>query len=316
MPDIEPDLIASLLRAQPPAPVEALEHWWQGERSRRREWPGASAFEYAVRGGMAADRLGWALASGYQASLRAMIPSLPDDVPVAFCISEAEGNSPRAIRTSLVRTSTGWSLSGEKRWSTLGPAAGLLLVAARDDSGEASALRPLIRLVRVPANAPGLRFVPMPEADFIPEVPHARVQLEEVQLAADAVMPGDAYTQFVKPFRTIEDVLVTAAKLAWLLCEAARRSWPRPWRERALASLLALEALARRDPVASTSHIALAGALAGWHELLGEASEHFEAGLMDAGTERWQRDRRLFEIVFRARDLRVERAWERLLGEG
>src|SRR5690606_202877 len=134
--------------------------WWRGELARRQAWPDASAFELAVAGGLDADRLGWALASGYQSALRAMIPDLPADVPVAFCISEAEGNSPRAIGSSLAPDGEAFLLSGEKRWSTLGRAAGLLLVAAREPQAP-GATRPSIRLARVPAGTPGLEFIPM-----------------------------------------------------------------------------------------------------------------------------------------------------------
>src|SRR5690606_1669314 len=146
----------------------------------------------------------------------AMIPDLPQAAPVAFCISEADGNSPKAIRSSLAPEGDGFVLSGEKRWSTLGPAAGLLLVAAREPVAPDVA-RPSIRLVRGPAGAPRREFRPMPEADFTPEAPDARTRLERVRIAPGAILPGDAYDRFVKPFRTIEDVLVTAAELAYLL---------------------------------------------------------------------------------------------------
>jgi len=304
------DLLAALLDP-PPAPEAAdVPAWWRGEQARRAARPDATAFERAVAGGLAADRLGWALASGYQASLGAMIPDLPQAAPVAFCISEADGNSPKAIRSTLAPDGDGFRLSGEKRWSTLGPAAGLLLVAAREPVA-ADAARPSIRLVRVEAGAPGLDFVPMPEADFTPEVPHAWVRLDAVRIEPAAILPGDAYDLFVKPFRTIEDVLVTAAQLAYLLAEAGRRDWPRGWRERALAALLGLGALAAADRQANATHIALAGALAGWQELAAEAGELFAAGPADAAAERWARDSRLFRIGFGARALRTERAWQR-----
>lgn len=303
-------LLAALLDPSPASDAPDVPAWWRGELDRRRARPDAPAFELAVAGGLHADRLGWALASGYQAALGAMIPDLPKDAPVAFCISEAEGNSPRAIRSSLAADGAGFMLSGEKRWSTLGPAAGLLLVAAREPvPPEAS--RPSIRLVRVDAGAPGLEFIPMPEADFTPEVPHARTRLDGVRIEPAAILPGDAYDRFVKPFRTIEDVLVTAAELAYLLAEAGRRDWPPAWRERALAALLGLEALAGRDRQAAATHIALAGALAGWKELATEASGYFERGPADAVSSRWARDSRMFAIGFGARGIRTERAWQR-----
>ncbi len=309
------DLLARLLDP-PPAPEAAdVPAWWRGELARREARAGASAFELAVAGGLEADRLGWALASGYQAALRSMIPELPADAPLAFCISEADGNSPKAIRTGLAPEGEGFVLSGEKRWSTLGPAAGLLLVAAREPEGPGAA-RPSIRLVRVPADAPGLEFIAMPEANFTPEVPHARIRLERVRVEPGAILPGDGYERFVKPFRTIEDILVTAAKLAYLLAEAGRRGWPRPWRERALATLLGLEALAGRDRLAPATHVGLAGAMALWSGLVAEATAFFAQGPQDEAARRWARDSRLFEIPFKARALRTERAWERAVTQG
>lgn len=307
-------LLAALLDPSPASDAPDVPAWWRGELDRRRTRPDAPAFELAVAGGLHADRLGWALASGYQAALGAMIPDLPKDAPVAFCITEADGNSPRAIRSSLVADGAGFILSGEKRWSTLGPAAGLLLVAAREPV-PAEATRPSIRLVRVDSGVPGLEFIPMPEADFTPEVPHARIRLDGVRIEPGAILPGDAYDQFVKPFRTIEDVLVTAAELAYLLAEAGRRDWPLAWRERALAVLVGLGALAGLDRQAGTTHIALAGALAGWNALVAEATGHFAQGPADAAARRWARDSRLFAIGFGARALRTERAWQRAIGE-
>ena len=41
----------------------------------------------AIAGGFAADRVGWAFASGYQAALRALVTDLPHDTLTAFCVS-------------------------------------------------------------------------------------------------------------------------------------------------------------------------------------------------------------------------------------
>ncbi len=329
------DPLACLLDPPPALAAADVASWWRDEQARRRARPDAGSFERAVAGGLAADRLGWALASGFQASLDVLVPGLrqvaPEGGPVAFCVSEAGGNSPKAIRTSLVPDGDGYRLSGEKHWATLGPAAGMLLVAAcesvaagactatgagpaADAEAAGGMVRPSIRLVRIAADAPGLAFVPMPEADFVPEVPHARLRLDAVRIEPDAILPGDAYERFIKPFRTIEDVLVTAAELSYLLAEAGRRDWPRAWRERALAALAGLEALALRDPRANATHIVLAGALAGWRGLEAEAGEFFATGPADAAASRWARDSRMFGIGFGARAVRTERAWQRATG--
>src|SRR5882762_6575046 len=103
------DAISSLLK--PVAPVAecgTVGEWWP--RWRRIAATHRAPFERAVAGGADADRVGWAFASGYQAALRALEPSLPDDAIAALCVTEAEGNFPRAIRTTLTPTEGGYAL--------------------------------------------------------------------------------------------------------------------------------------------------------------------------------------------------------------
>jgi hypothetical protein len=95
-----------------------------------------------------------------------------------------------------------------------------------------------VALVR--ADQPGVTIVPMPETAFVPEVPHARIHLQDVAIDAASLLPGDGYSNYVKPFRTLEDTFVTAAVLAYLLREARARGWPADLRERLSASLVGL----------------------------------------------------------------------------
>src|SRR4051812_7923256 len=94
------DAISALLeRPSPIAECSDVAAWWP-------RWQALAAltndpFERATRGGAHADRIGWAFASGYQAALRALDPTIPDDVVAALCVTEADGNFPRAIRTTL-----------------------------------------------------------------------------------------------------------------------------------------------------------------------------------------------------------------------
>ena len=181
------DAISALLApAAPAAECADVAQWWP--RWRRLAAAHATPFERAVAGGADADRLGWAFASGYQAALRALDPSLPDDAIAALCVTEADGNFPRAIRTTLTPQGEGFSLTGEKRWTTLGPGGGLFVVIAREAG--TSEERPALRAVRVASGTPGLFVEPMPPTSFVPEVPHARVRLEGVRVAASAVLAG------------------------------------------------------------------------------------------------------------------------------
>jgi signal transduction histidine kinase/alkylation response protein AidB-like acyl-CoA dehydrogenase len=298
-------LLAADARA---SPCISVSEWWQRHREVARACE--RTIDQAIAGGFHADRTGWAFASGYQAALRALFPALPEDRICALCVTEEEGNAPRAIRSTLRRVDGCWRLDGAKRWTTLGPEGALFLVAARD--AEVAGERPALRVARTPSDAPGVHVEVMPPTKFVPEVPHARLRFEDVRLPDEALLPGDGYSTYVKPFRTVEDLHVHGAILAYLLREALQRSWPKPWIERAVAHLHAMRALANEDRDAPATHIALAGALSTGDALRAEADAHWGVAAEDEAARRWQRDRELLKVASSARTRRTERAWERI----
>jgi acyl-CoA dehydrogenase len=287
---------------------DSVAQWWPRHRDLCRS--NREPFGRAVAGGYAADRVGWAFASGYQAALHALFPGAPEDRICAFCVTETEGNSPKAIKTSLRKAGDGWALNGAKRWTTLGPDGSLFFVAARDEA--ASGARASIRLARVDSNAPGLKIETMPATRFVPEVPHAQLQFENVPLKDAALLPGDGYTSYVKPFRTVEDIYVNAAILAYLVREARRLAWPDAWVERCYSLLLLLEKLAGENPNSPETHLALAGALAFGGGLLAESETHWTSAASDVAAQRWRRDRELLKVAGGIRAQRTQRAWENL----
>ncbi|MBI5256322.1 MAG: acyl-CoA dehydrogenase [Burkholderiales bacterium] len=308
--------IEHALRAAPTATeTPDVAAWWPQWQALAAT--GAPTAALAIRGGFAADRLGWAFASGYQAALRALLPDLPADTLAAFCVTEAGGNRPRDIRTTLTpeQSDTGaatWRLDGAKRWTTLGPAGTLLLVVGA--VVDADAARPLLRVARVPVPSAGLTVEPMPATGFVPEVPHARLRLQGVRVPDAALLPGDGYDTCVKPFRTIEDLHVTLAALACLLREARARAWPVALAERAAALITLLAGLAEGDTRAPAAHVALAGALQLVQALYAQASELFAATPDEPAAQRWRRDVPLFGVAGAARTQRAARAWAALGG--
>jgi len=306
------DAIGYLLKA----PVAASEcadvaAWWPQHVRNASLW--RNPMDLAIAGGFCADRTGWAFASGYQAALHALFPGAPEDRICALCVTEAEGNSPKAIRCELRREGGGWRLDGAKRWTTLGPEGAVFFVAARD--AEASGARAVIRVARVQSGATGMTVTLMPPTRFVPEVPHAQLRFDNVRIAGDALLPGDGYADYVKRFRTVEDLHVNAAIVAYLVREARRLAWPTAWIEGAAALLHALRALAAEDPSAPATHIALAGALAHSGALLLQADGHW-ASSSDPAAERWRRDRELLQVAGSARTQRTARAWERIAEKG
>lgn len=298
--------LASLLaRPSNAAPQTGVTEWWPHYLQVCGDW--ASPIERAIAGGAIADRVAWAFGAGYQAALRVLDPGLPDQAIACLCVTESAGNSPRAVQATLAAVPEGYLLNGHKKWTTLGPAGTLLLVVARLTENHDPA-RPQLKVARIDAKAAGVSIVTMPATRFVPEMPHAELHLQDVLVRRADLLPGDGYTYAVKPFRTIEDIHVNAAILAYLTREARRLDWPRTWLAEALTALGGLIWLAKQDFGADATHMALEGALRGMHRLTTETDVFWTAGGDSAAFERWQRDRALFGVAATARTARFARA--------
>jgi acyl-CoA dehydrogenase len=289
----------------PPA-VDALAAWWDATAAAREAW--ATPFDRAFASGVYADRLGFAFAAGYAAALHALVPSLAPGSIAALCATEDGGNHPRAIRTQLVAREPGHAtLTGRKKWASIATAASSLLVVA--STGEHGGQNRL-RVVRVRSDAAGVRLSPS-SAPFVPEIPHAEVELDGVLVADADILPGDGYDDYLKPFRTIEDLHVHGALAGYLIGLARRKRFPRELQGRLLVLALTTRALAAVDPKAATTHAALAGVLDLAQRIVGELEPLWAASPDDEWT-RWQRDRPLLRVAGTARAARRDRAWATL----
>lgn len=309
-------------RTLPPA-CDDVQAWWprwsalSPQGSTAQGSPQPSSATLAVLGGADADRVGWAFAAGYQAALRALHPALPHDAVAALCVTEDGGNRPRDVRTTFTPLPGGGvRIDGRKRWTTLGPAATVLLVVGRwvdpaSDAG-ADAARPQLRVAAVPGGTAGLSLAPLPGLRMVPEVPHAALRLDGVQIDAGALLPGDGYERVVKPFRTLEDTHVALAMVAHLLRQARGRGWPVEMQERLASVLTLLHTLATADAGAPATHVALTGALQAARLLYADAGAQLARTPDDPAAQRWLRDAPLFDVAAAARSARAQRAWERL----
>lgn len=305
-----------LTAAAQPALIDGVAAW----RARHDEAgaglasPFTTPFDRAVAGGFAADRLGYAFLSGYQEALRHLLPEHGHGGALAaLCATEEGGAHPRAIRAALRPDGDGWVLSGEKRWTTLGTEAELLLVVASIGQDEAGRNR--LAVVCVPADRAGVTRELAPPPPFIPEIGHARLHLREVAVGPHELLPGDGYEAYLKPFRTIEDLHVHGALLGWLMQIARRAGAPRALREELLLLLIGLRGLAAAPPLSPATHVALGGAIASVARLLREAEPLWQ-GLDEAERARWERDRPLLQVAGAARAQRLEAAWQALQAPG
>lgn len=296
------DIIRALLAAEPPS-TDSLSTWWATTIEARGEL--ATPVERALVGGALADRLGFAFAAGYSEALRVLVPGLTGIA--ALCVTEAGGNHPRAIETKLVAVAGGYELSGHKKWATIGSLADALLVCASTGS-DAGVNR--LRLVRVPASAPGVHVHAM-TMPMVPEIPHAEITLDRVRVSEADLLPGDGYAEYVKPFRTVEDIHVHAAIVGYLIGVARRRTFPRDTIEGLLALATTTRAVAAEDARSPATHVVLAGLFA----LVAREVAAIEArwsGSPDEEWHRWQRDRALLQVAGKAREARRDKAWSLL----
>lgn len=300
--------------------VDDVPMWWRRHCAVTAIFP--STLARAAVGGFAADRIGYAFASGYSEALRALLhegdPSVA--VPTALCATEEGGAHPRAIATRLLPiaspgsqgsqnpTGNGWLLRGHKRFVTLGTHATRLLIVASHGTDEAGRNR--LAVVCIPAERAGVQLHPMPPTPFVPEIPHCTVSLSDVAITAHEILPGDGYDRYLKPFRTVEDIHVHAALLGHAIGAARRWHFPTPVMDEALALLCALSPLSAADPRSAAAHIALGGVLsatARWVDSLSPLWSRLPTDTPER--QRWERDRALLYVAGKARAARLASAW-------
>lgn len=294
------DTLLEYLVTEPPesAAVTSVSDAW--ERHQRLLSRFGTPVDLAAAAGFGVDRLGFAFLSGYRAALQTLLPDLPSDRMVALCATEAGGGHPRAIQTVY----SAGTVTGTKSFVTLGSHAQLLIVVA--GTGTNSDGRNQLVAVTVDPAKPGVHLEDRPPLPFAPEVPHAVLTLDGVQV--DEVLPGDAYRRYVKPFRTVEDSHVLAAAVGWLVSVARRSNWPADTVERMLAVLAAVRSVATAEPSSPGVHIALGGVFRQLADVLADAENYWAQTDFDIGAN-WERDRPLLSIAGTVRARRLETAW-------
>jgi hypothetical protein len=147
----------------------------------------------------------------------------------------------------------------------------------------------------------------MPAPPFVPEIAHDEIDLAAVAVSEDELLPGDGWARYVRPFRTVEDLHVNAAVLAYALREA--RPLDRALAARLAALIAALAPIAATDPEEPAAHVALAGVL----DLARGPLDELARALPDSPARaRWERDRPLLGVAAGVRAARLAKAWETL----
>ncbi|MGB0386521.1 MAG: acyl-CoA dehydrogenase family protein [Ardenticatenaceae bacterium] len=293
------------------APQPSIAAWKRLYDQHSAVW--SAPVDRAIVGGFVADRVAYAFAGGYQAALRRLLPSLPLAPFVALCVTEKGGGHPRAIESHLraideTTDNPSWRLNGSKQFVTCANEAEILLVVASTGTDEDGRKR--LRMVLLNRETPGLTIKPMTPLRFVPEISHGTLHFAEVAVEASQLLPGDGYTRYVKPFRTIEDLHIFAAILAYVYRIASQYSWPQAQKEQLLTLLVTIRTLALSDPSAPALHIALGGLQTQIESVLTGATPYW-AQTHDAVRQAWQRDNALMKIAQKVRHKRLAVAWAR-----
>jgi len=301
--------LSSLFASDDQALRSSLKAVWDSYQGAREG--GANPFYSAVRVASTVDRLGLAFAAGYWAALEHLLPGVM--LPCALCVTEADGNHPRAVKASLEASDagSGYTLHGVKTFVTFGTMAKTLIVAAR--VGEQRGGKPELAVVRIPADREGVSFHELPGISFVPEIPHARVELNDVQVDDGERLSGDGYLDYVKPFRTVEDIHVFATASTYLLGVAKRCAGPPDWMSELCALIATLDRLRAAPSSDPGVHVALHGVIENLSRLMsGDEFSKLWEGAPAEERARWERDRKLLQVANTAREARFGKAASQL----
>ncbi|MEK1835049.1 MAG: acyl-CoA dehydrogenase family protein [Pseudomonas sp.] len=260
-----------------------------------------SPFELAVAGGRLMATPGLAFLVGYQAALRMLWPSAPLSLG-ALCATEQ-----RSLRVADMQTRLrDLRLNGRKDFVTAGDAADWLLVAARsEEPGEV----PRLNLAVVYPGEPGVRLETLAPMPLMPDIGHGRLFLDN---ALCELLAGDGWDAYVKPFRTLEDIYVLSAMIAWLFGVGQDSDWPQTLQLRLLALLAGCAEVSRQAPNNPAGHVLLGGLFAQFDGLKAEVNQALADG-PPQWAAMWQRDQTVMDLAAGARGKRLAKALAGLL---
>ena len=303
-------LVNQLLHQNRPETPATIGAWF---RDFKQDVPGHySSVLRAMLGGRRARCVGHAFASGYQSALEHLFAAQFDPNQPALaslCVTEQNGNHPKAIEASLSEENGSWILSGQKSFVSGATEAQQLFIACQSGLDETG--RPKIKVVSLPSSTAGIRIETLPDLPFVPEVSHGRVLLDRVLVEGASVLAGDGYEDFVKPFRSCEDVHVMSAIAAYMLGQSLEAKASLSLSEDLLSLALSFLHLDISHLDSAQFHLLLAGLRNSLHRILPIFELELSA-LNPAGAAHWKRDAALLKVAEKAHVARTKKAWETL----
>jgi hypothetical protein len=256
---------------------------------------GIQSCEMAIYGGRLAATPGLAFLAGYQAALRALVPSAPQGIG-ALCLTEQGSSKAADMQTRLLDG----HITGRKDFVIGGNAVQWLIVLARDEADQQA---PHLTAVLVAVESTGVTLQPGPILAMLPDMPHSSVQFQQAQCQ---VLAGDGWNDYSKAFRTLEDAHVLAALCAWLYGQSLLDQWPQGLKLQLLGVLAGLKETLQQPHKEAATHLLLAGLLAQFADLQAQITQALNTHSSQTTTQAWQRDKAILEIARSARMRRLD----------
>lgn len=258
-------------------------------------------FDKALLGGFSCQQFSFAFLSGYQAALEQMFPRIAPNELKALCVSEEKGNHPKSIQTTLDKDNR---INGLKTYITAGSEAENLLVLCK--TNEIVKDKPLLKMVHLTRNAENIEITDF-ELPFMREVKHGKMTLKDTPVRSEQVLKGDGYTDYTKPFRTLEDVFVGTAYHAMLLRQAMDCQWKEDLRDQLLLQLFTLKNLSILPPLDKETHLLLAAHERNFEALLPRIEANIAAHSPPHFQVDWRQNKRVLSIAKKVKELRLEK---------
>lgn len=260
----------------------------------------------SLYGGFFANSVGQAFINGYEVAIQCLTGIDTRESIAAFCVTENKSTHPASMLSCLSVDNKGnYTLSGKKDFVTLAGDAKKLLVAV--NFGVSAVGQKIIKLVEVNVACSGVSIQLLPALPFVPDVTHGVVSFDSVVIEPSYILSGDGYSDYVKPFRWLEDINVFMSVSAYLFKLTMAFDWPEEAKVEMISLLTSLSGLHRMkadDPVAHIVMFNQTEALDKWLERYDEAWN----GVSEDIVVCWKRDIALLKIATRARKARYKNA--------
>ena len=264
-------------------------------------------FDKAVLGGFICQQFSFAFMAGYQAALEKMFPAIAPGELKALCVSEEKGGHPKAIHTTLLHH----QIKGVKTYITAGSEVAHLLVLCKTDTIVDG--KPLLKMVHLPSTANNVELTNF-ELPFMREVKHGKLALHNTPITPDQILEGDGFQQYTKPFRTLEDILVSAAYQAMLLRQAIDYNWEEAIRDQLLLNIYILRNLLSLPPSAKETHLLLTANEQNFEQLLPSIEVNIGKHSPDDFQSDWALNKRVIFLGQKLKEIRLKKARAVLFG--